>query len=31
MDAAQYKDYILTMFFVKYLLDFWKEREHHYK
>jgi type I restriction enzyme M protein len=26
MDSSQYKDYILTMLFVKYLSDFYKEK-----
>ena len=26
LDSSEYKDYILTMFFVKYLSDFYKER-----
>lgn len=27
IDPAQYKEYILTMLFVKYLSDLWKERK----
>ena len=26
MDSSKYKDYILTMLFVKYLSDFYKEK-----
>ena len=26
MDSSQYKDYILSMLFVKYLSDFYKEK-----
>ncbi|WP_332881517.1 type I restriction-modification system subunit M N-terminal domain-containing protein [Campylobacter pinnipediorum] len=26
MDSSQYRDYVLTMLFVKYLSDFYKEK-----
>lgn len=31
IDPAQYKDYILTMLFVKYLSDVWKDKKRHYE
>ncbi len=31
VDPSEYKNYILTMLFVKYLSDLWKERRAHYE
>jgi len=31
VDPSEYKNYILTMLFVKYLTDLWKERRAHYE
>jgi type I restriction enzyme M protein len=31
VDPSEYKNYILTMLFVKYLSDMWKERQAHYE
>lgn len=30
IDPSQYKDYILTMLFVKYVSDVWKDKQHFY-
>lgn len=31
LDPAQYKDFVLTMLFVKYVSDVWKEKQEEYK
>ena len=30
IDPSQYKDYILTMLFLKYVSDVWKDKQDHY-